>query len=74
MLGLEIRLFDTHAHLDDSIYERDLDIVIRHAQDAGVGVVTVGTVRVRSGVPVFRFSRYSCLMPLAAGLRLDYVW
>lgn len=36
------RLIDTHAHLDASIYERDLDVVVRHALDEGVWIVTVG--------------------------------
>ncbi len=37
-----IRLIDTHAHLDASIYERDLDIVVRAADAEGVATVTIG--------------------------------
>lgn len=33
---------DTHAHLDASIYERDLDTVVKHAQDADVAIITIG--------------------------------
>jgi len=36
------RILDTHAHLDSKVYERDLDIVIKHALDDGVWIVTVG--------------------------------
>ncbi len=38
-----LRLIDTHCHLDASIYERDLDIVVRHAQDENVAIVTLGS-------------------------------
>lgn len=37
------RFIDTHCHLDASIYERDLDIVVRHAQDENVDIVTLGS-------------------------------
>ncbi|KPJ84692.1 hypothetical protein AMJ57_05700 [Parcubacteria bacterium SG8_24] len=37
------KLVDTHAHLDASIYERDLDIVVRRALQEGIWIVTVGT-------------------------------
>ncbi len=33
---------DTHAHLDDLVYRDDLDIVLKHARDEGVWVVSVG--------------------------------
>lgn len=36
------RLIDTHAHLDSSIYERDLDNVVRRALDEDVWSITVG--------------------------------
>jgi TatD DNase family protein len=36
-------LIDCHAHLDDPILAHDLDAVVRHARDAGVWVVTVGS-------------------------------
>ncbi|MBU0625361.1 TatD family hydrolase [Patescibacteria group bacterium] len=35
-------LIDTHAHLDDSVYKQDLDIVIRQAVNEGVWIITVG--------------------------------
>ncbi len=37
------KLIDTHAHLDADIYARDLDIVIKHALEEDVWVVTVGS-------------------------------
>lgn len=36
------RLIDTHCHLDDRIYARDLDIVIKHALQEGIWMVTIG--------------------------------
>lgn len=42
MLKLKPRILDTHAHLDSKVYERDLDIVVRHALEDGVWIVTVG--------------------------------
>ena len=59
MMKPELKLLDTHAHLDDPIYERDLDIVIRHAQDAGVGVITVGNDYTSSVRAVNIAERYS---------------
>ncbi len=38
-----MRFIDTHCHLDSPIYERDLDIVVRHARDEGVAIVTLGS-------------------------------
>jgi TatD DNase family protein len=36
-------LIDTHSHLDAEIYERDLDVVIKHALQEDVWTVTVGS-------------------------------
>lgn len=36
------RLIDTHCHLDSDIYVRDLDIVVRHAMQDEIWMVTVG--------------------------------
>lgn len=35
-------LIDTHAHLDADIYKNDLDIVVKHALEDGVWIVTIG--------------------------------
>src|SRR5512142_3206125 len=37
------RYIDTHCHLDSDIYARDLDIVVKHALDEGVWIVTLGS-------------------------------
>ncbi|HTM68810.1 MAG TPA: TatD family hydrolase [Candidatus Binatia bacterium] len=37
------RYIDTHCHLDSEIYARDLDIVVKHALDEGVWIVTLGS-------------------------------
>ena len=38
-----MKLFDSHCHLDDKSYARDLDDVIKHADDAGVSrMMTIG--------------------------------
>ncbi len=36
-------LIDTHAHLDADIYARDLDIIVKHALQDDIWIVTVGT-------------------------------
>ena len=39
-----MRLFDTHAHLDATAFEKDRDAVLQRAADAGVRtIITVGT-------------------------------
>src|SRR5688572_31710555 len=37
------RYIGTHCHLDSEIYARDLDIVVKHALDQGVWIVTLGS-------------------------------
>lgn len=63
-----LRLIDTHAHLDSSIYERDLDIVVRHALDEGVWTVTVGNDLESSRRAVEIASRYPRGVFAAVGL------
>ena len=39
-----MRLFDSHCHLDDRAYDKDLDDVIHRMHDAGVvSAMTIGT-------------------------------
>lgn len=39
-----MKLFDSHCHLDDKIYNNDIEWVIKHMKDAGlVGAMIVGT-------------------------------
>jgi len=40
---MQYRLIDTHAHLDDEILGKDLDIIIRHALEENIGMVTIGS-------------------------------
>jgi TatD DNase family protein len=42
MVKTKPRILDTHSHLDSKVYERDLDIVVKHALDDGVWCITVG--------------------------------
>lgn len=37
------KLIDTHAHLDQDIYAHDLEIVVKHALEDGIWIVTIGT-------------------------------
>ncbi|MCK4470117.1 MAG: TatD family hydrolase, partial [Desulfobacterales bacterium] len=38
-----MKLFDSHCHLNDSVYDKDIDAVIKRAHDAGVAAcMTVG--------------------------------
>jgi len=44
-----MKLFDSHCHLDDKIYNNDIEWVIKHMEDAGlVGAMIVGTTLDRS--------------------------
>jgi TatD DNase family protein len=44
-----MKLFDSHCHLDDKIYNNDIEWVIKHMKDAGlVGAMIVGTTLDRS--------------------------
>ncbi|MDL1987174.1 MAG: TatD family hydrolase, partial [Deltaproteobacteria bacterium] len=39
-----MKLFDSHCHLDDRIYDKDIDDVIKRANEAGVSaMMIVGT-------------------------------
>jgi TatD DNase family protein len=40
---MKYRLIDTHSHLDDEVLGRDLDIIIKHALEENIGMVTVGS-------------------------------
>lgn len=37
-----MKYVDTHCHLDSEIYDRDIEVVIKHAREEGVAVVTLG--------------------------------
>jgi TatD DNase family protein len=57
-----MRLFDTHAHLDDSEFEGRLDAVLDRARTAGViHVLTVGTTAESSQAAVQLASRHDML-------------
>ncbi|MBI5892744.1 MAG: YchF/TatD family DNA exonuclease [Deltaproteobacteria bacterium] len=44
-------LIDTHAHLDDPKFEKDIDDVIKRAKDAGLEhIITVGCLREKTGL------------------------
>ena len=46
---ISLRLFDSHCHLDDRAYDRDIDAVIKRMKDVGVaGAMIVGTTQNRS--------------------------
>lgn len=36
-------MIDTHAHLDDSQFDHDRELVIKRARDAGIEIITIGT-------------------------------
>ena len=62
------KLIDTHAHLDSDIYGRDLDIVIKHALEEDVWVVTVGSDYESSKRAVAIAERYPTGVYAAVGL------
>ncbi len=61
-------LIDTHAHLDSEIYRRDLDIVIKHALENDIWVVTVGSDYATSKLAVEIAERYPDGVYAAVGL------
>jgi TatD DNase family protein len=61
-------LTDTHAHLCDSVFDRDREDVVRRALEAGVEAVVIVGETLADGRRNLELSRkYSCLKP-AAGL------
>jgi len=61
-------LIDTHAHLDSDIYRRDLDIVVKHALEQDIWVVTVGGDYATSKAAVEIAERYPAGVYAAVGL------
>ncbi len=66
-------LIDTHAHLDADIYRDDLDIVVKHALDEGVWIVTVGNDFASSKRAVEIAERYPEGVYAAVGLHPRHV-
>lgn len=62
------RLLDTHAHLDSKVYERDLDIIVRHALEADVWTITVGNDYLSSMRSISIAERYQKGVYAAVGL------
>ncbi|MFH2062624.1 MAG: TatD family hydrolase [bacterium] len=58
MISEPPRLIDTHAHLDDPIFDRDLEVVMAHARSENVGTVTLGRDYVSSTLAVGIAERY----------------
>jgi TatD DNase family protein len=57
-----MKLFDSHCHLDDRAYDRDIDAVIKRMNDAGVvGALIVGTTKKRSIKAVSMAESIPCL-------------
>jgi len=61
-------LIDTHAHLDSEIYRRDLDIVVKHALENDIWIVTVGSDYATSKAAVEIAERYPDGVYAAVGL------
>ena len=60
--GIIMKLFDSHCHLDDRAYDRDIDAVIKRMNDAGVaGAMIVGTTKKRSIKAVSMAESIPCL-------------
>jgi TatD DNase family protein len=62
------RLIDTHSHLDDETLGRDFDVVVRHALEDGVWMVTVGSDLESSRRAISLASRFSEGVYAAVGL------
>ncbi|MEA3249474.1 MAG: TatD family hydrolase [Patescibacteria group bacterium] len=68
MVKTKPRILDTHAHLDSKVYERDLDIIVNHALEEGVWIVTVGNDYLSSVKAVSIAERYPEGVYAAVGL------
>lgn len=68
-----MRFIDTHCHLDSPVYERDLDIVVRHARDEGVEIVTLGNDLETSRRAVEIAERYPTGVYAAVGMHPKHI-
>jgi TatD DNase family protein len=68
-----MRFIDTHCHLDSPVYERDLDIVVRHARDEGVEIVTLGNDLESSRRAVEIAERYPVGVYAAVGMHPKHI-
>jgi len=51
-----MKLFDSHSHLDDRAYEKDLDSVINRAKAAGVGKIMIVGIDYKSSVKAVKIA------------------
>lgn len=65
---MQYRLIDTHAHLDDEVLGQDLDLIVKHALEENIGMVTVGSDLESSRRAVAIASRYPEGVYAAVGL------
>lgn len=63
-----MRYVDTHCHLDSEVYERDLDVVVKHAREEGVAVITLGSDLASSRKAVALAEKYPDVVWAAVGL------
>ena len=45
-----MKLFDSHCHLDDRSYDKDIDAVIKRANDAGVEKMMIVGINKKSSI------------------------
>jgi TatD DNase family protein len=68
-----MRLFDTHAHLDEEAFRPDREEVVARAQSAGLeAIVTIGTTAA-SSVEAVEIARAHPMVHAAVGIQPNYV-
>lgn len=55
---MEIKYFDAHTHAHFPVYGGDENLIVKHAMDAGVGLITVGTSKSTSADAVSFAEKY----------------
>lgn len=63
-----MKLFDSHAHLDDSSYHKDLDTVLARARDAGVEAVMLVGITAKNSETLVRMATNQPMFYCSVGI------
>ncbi|MEE3368657.1 MAG: TatD family hydrolase [Planctomycetota bacterium] len=68
-----MRLFDTHAHLDDESFSTDRDAVVSRAEAAGLGALLAVGTTAQSSLQCVDLARKYSIVSAAVGIQPNYV-
>ena len=54
---LIMKIFDSHFHLDDGVFDQDLDMVLQRATDSGVAAVLIAGVNQESSMRALKLAQ-----------------